>query len=195
MQHQEFSQSTPPYRLSEISARAAWIAATCKSREFCDTVLILSVSRSLTGLREADYMTKARTLEIPESHGPRHEPARDEVFPWLLEPIKIASTATPGGPVGLLAELHGALLPKIAPVLNVGCGDGLIDRPNTSVHGLGRQRAPWHPPALQLLAGTALGRGHHRAPLDTEDLAQQAGPLRCAGQLAVRPLLAFYRPP
>ena len=31
--------------------------------------------------------------------------------------------------MGLLAELHGALLPKFARVLNVGCGDGLIERP------------------------------------------------------------------
>ncbi len=97
-------------------------------------------------------------LEIPESKRPSREHERDEVFPWLLEPTGPAKTAAPDGLMGLLAGLHGALvfdrrtqvlserlaqmLPAGARVLDVGCGDGLIDyligqsRPDVAISGV-----------------------------------------------------------
>jgi SAM-dependent methyltransferase len=106
-------------------------------------------------------MCAARThysLEIPESERPTRERERDEVFPWLLEPTGPAKTAVPDGLMSLLAGLHGALvfdrrtrvlserlarlLPANAKVLDVGCGDGLIDhligqsRPDVAISGV-----------------------------------------------------------
>ncbi len=76
--------------------------------------------------------------DAAENVAPPHDQARSEVFPWLLDP------APPAPAMGLLAGLHGALvfdrrtrvlsqrlaqmLPPNATVLDVGCGDGSIDR-------------------------------------------------------------------
>ncbi len=91
-------------------------------------------------------------LDVTENLAPSRERPRTEVFPWLLDP------AQPAPAMGLLAGLHGALvfnrrtrvlseclaemLPAHARVLDVGCGDGLIDhlitqrRPDVSIMGI-----------------------------------------------------------
>ncbi len=76
--------------------------------------------------------------DTSENVAPPRDHAPTEVFPWLLDP------AQPAPAMGLLADLHGSLvfnrrtrvlserlaqmLPPNAKVLDVGCGDGLIDR-------------------------------------------------------------------
>ncbi len=81
-----------------------------------------------------------------------------------------------------------------AVVLKDHTRDGLPHRTDPSVHGPGRQRAARHPPAVQLLAGTALARGLRAARLDSGNLAEQAGTLRSPGHLVFRPFPALHRP-
>ncbi len=83
--------------------------------------------------------TRAQTRpDASENVAPPRDHAPAEIFPWLLD------AAPPAPAMGLLAGLHGSLifnrrtrvlsacfaelLPADAKVLDVGCGDGLIDR-------------------------------------------------------------------
>ncbi len=90
--------------------------------------------------------------DASENLAPPRDPAPTEAFPWLLNP------ARPTPAMGLLAGLHGFLvfnrrtralsecfaemLPADAKILDVGCGDGLIDhlitqrRPDLSIMGI-----------------------------------------------------------
>ena len=95
-------------------------------------------------------------------------------------------------PAILLAEARRVA--RRAVVLKDHTRDGHPRRARPSVHGLGRQRAARHPPAVQLLAGTALARRLRAARLDSGDLAEQAGTLPDTGHLVFRPFPAFRRP-
>ncbi len=90
--------------------------------------------------------------DTSEKTAPPRDHAPTEVFPWLLDP------AQPAPAMGLLAGLHGSLvfsrrtrvlskcfaemLPADTKVLDVGCGDGLIDhlitqrRPDVTISGV-----------------------------------------------------------